>query len=435
MKMLPKRILSIAVLAAWVSLSTGAHAGSVWSFTKVADTSTAVPGGSGTFTDFGAPSLNNGAVAFQGYGGPSDTLPGIFTGTAGGPVSAVADTNTTAPGDTSKFSSFEQPSIDAAGNVAYVGVLADGNQGVYARAGGTLGLIADTHTATPGFNGDFASFQLRGSASISGGTVAFSGFSRGAGGVNEGIYASAGGTLSLVADRSTALPYGSGTSQFTFIDRPMINNGNIIFNASNGSAGGAGVYLLKNGVLTRIIDDTMTLPGTSSTFGLDGAIGRGPYVFGDHTAFFATATHLSDYGFYGTDAQGNLVPLVTYHTIPPGYTSPFFSLDYLSLGTNGFVFWGGSSQIPGDLFYESYDGSIFQKIIGFGDSLDGKTVQQVIGSEYSYSGDSVAVKVQFTDGSDGIFVGTQSVPTPPGFVLLALGCAGLPVLTRRARGN
>jgi hypothetical protein len=334
--MMRKSLVAIAVLAAWILLATTARAGQIWTFTKVADNSSAVPGGSGDFTDFGAPSLRNGEVAFQGYGGPSGTLPGIYTGTAGGPVILVADTNTTAPGDTSKFASFEQPSIDAAGNVAYVGVLGNGNEGVYARVGGTLGLIADTHTATPGFNGTFSSFQFRGSASIDGGTVALSAFSRGAGGVNEGIYTSAGGTLSLISDRSTALPHGAGTSQFIFIDRPMINNGNIIFDASNGSAGGAGVYLLKNGVLTRVIDDTMTLPGTSSQFGLEGTVGRGPYLFGDRTAFFATATHLSDYGYYGTDPNGNLIPLVTYHTIPPGFTVPFTGLDDLSLGANGF---------------------------------------------------------------------------------------------------
>jgi hypothetical protein len=214
----------------------------------------------------------------------------------------------------------------------------------------------------------------------------------------------------------------------------MINNGNVIFNASNGTAGRDSVELLKNGTLTRVIDNTMTLPGTSSNFGLEGAIGRGPYLQGNRTGFFSAPSKLSDYGFYGTDPNGNLVAYATYHTIPPGYTSPFFSLDYLSLGTNGFVFWGGSSQIPGDLFYESYDGSVFQKIIGFGDTLDGKTVQQVFGSEYSFNDDPLAFKVQFTDGSFGIYLGAQAaVPAPPAFVLLAMGGAGLTILARRAR--
>jgi hypothetical protein len=360
-------------------------------------------------------------------------LPGIYAGFVGGPVGLVANTQTTAPGDTSKFASFEQPSIDALGNVAFVGVLSNANQGVYARLGGTLGLVADTHTTTPGFNGTFSSFTNRGSASIDGGKVAFSAFSSGAGGVTEGIYTSANGTLSLVADRSTAFPHGTGTLQYIFINRPMINNGNVLFNASNGSAGTGGIYLLKNGTLTRIIDDTMTLPGTSSNFGLEGSTARGPYLQGNRTGFFAAPSKLSDYGFYGTDPSGNLIPLVTYHTTPPGYTVPFTSLDYLGLGSQGFVFWGGSSQIPGDFFYESYDGTVFQKIIGFQDTLDGKTVQQVFGSKYEYSDNELAIKVQFTDGSFGVYVGTQVVPAPPALVLLAMGSAGLAVFTRRAR--
>jgi hypothetical protein len=419
---------AIAVLV-WVGMTTAAHAGPVWQFTKIADTSTAIPGGTGTFTDFYSPALNNGVVAFVGYGGPNMTVPGIYTGTAGGPVNLVANTSATAPGDTSAFNGFERPSIDSSANVAFVAIVTDGNNGAYAQIGGSLVKIADTNTATPGFNGNFSAFTTMGSASIDQGTVSFAAFSRGAGGVDQGIYTSTNGTLSLVADRSTALPFGASTSTFTFIERSMINNGNVIFNASSGAA--QGIYELNNGTLTRVIDSTMTLPGTSSTFSLEGTVDRGPIVFGDRTAFFAAPSKLSDYGYYGTDTHGNLISLVTYHTIPPGYTVPFTGLDYLSLGTTGFVFWGSSSQIPGDLFYESYDGSMFQKIIGFGDSLDGKTVDQVFASDYSYNDGNLAVTVEFSDGTFGVFLGSQAVPEPSSLILLACGGAGLAFLARR----
>jgi hypothetical protein len=420
---------AIAVMA-WAWMTTAAHAGGVWQFTEIADTSTAIPGGTGTFTNFYSPALNNGVVAFVGYGGPNSTVPGIYTGTAG-PVQLVANTATTAPGDTSAFNGFERPSIDASGNVAFVATVADGNQGAYAQIGGSLVRIADTTTATPGFNGTFSEFTTLGSASIDHGTVSFAGFSRGGGGVDQGIYTWSNGSLSLVADRSTALPFGAGTTTYTFIERSMINNGNVIFDASAGTA--QGIYELKNGSLTRVIDSTMTLPGTSSTFQLEGTVDRGPILFGDRTAFFAAPSKLSDYGYYGTDPNGNLVPLVTYHTIPTGYSVPFTGLDYLSLGTKGFVFWGSSSQIPGDLFYESYDGSVFQKIIGYGDTLDGKTVNQVFASDYSYNDGELAVTVQFTDGTYGVFLGSQSVPEPSSLILLAFGGTGLAFLARRRR--
>jgi hypothetical protein len=98
MTMIRTRLREIALLAIWCWLVPAARAGQLWTFTKVADTSTAVPDGSGTFTDFDAPSLRNGEVVFQGYGGPNRTVPGIYTGRAGGPVGLVADTNTQAPG-------------------------------------------------------------------------------------------------------------------------------------------------------------------------------------------------------------------------------------------------------------------------------------------------------------------------------------------------
>jgi hypothetical protein len=126
--------------------------------------------------------------------------------------------------------------------LAFVGLVKDGSQGVYAKEGGSLQVIANTNTSTPGFSGKFNEFDTRGSASIDHGVVAFSAFSRGANNsVNEGIYTSSNGSLSLVADRSTTLPFGTGGSTFIFIDRPMINNGNVIFNAA-GAGGAAGVF-------------------------------------------------------------------------------------------------------------------------------------------------------------------------------------------------
>ncbi len=425
-----RRLGWASAVAACALMTTAAHAGQ-WQFTKIADTSTAIPGGTGTFTNFYSPALNNGVVAFVGYGGPNLTAPGIYTAPIGGPVQLVANTGTTAPGDTSAFSGFERPSIDASGNVAFVATVADGNNGAYARIGGSLVRIADTTTATPGFNGNFFDFTTLGSASIDHGTVSFAAFSRGNGGVDQGVYTSTNGSLSVVADRSTPLPFGTGTATFIFIERSMISNGNVIFNASSGAE--QGIYELKNGALTRVIDSTMTLPGTSSTFQLEGTVDRGPILSGDRTAFFSAPSKLSDYGYYGTDPNGNLISLVTYHTIPIGYTVPFTGLDYLSLGTTGFVFWGSSSQIPGDLFYESYDGSVFQKIIGYGDLLDGKTVNQVFASDYSYNDGKVAVTVQFTDGSYGVFVGGQSVPEPSSVILLGFGGAVLAVLARHRR--
>jgi hypothetical protein len=435
MKITARRFGSACALAALATITSSTHAGQTWDFTLIANNSTTVPGSSGTFTFFDAPTLSAGTVAFAGYAGPNQTSPGIYTGTAGGPIALIANTSTATPGTFSTFSGFERPAIDGGGEVAFVATSKDGTAGVYAQEGGTLSAIADTHTATPGFNGNFSAFGVSsGSASIDKGTVAFAAFSLGGGGADQGIYTSTHGTLSLVADRSTALAFGSGTENFIFISRPTINNGNVIFQAI-GSGSDAGVYELKGGSLTRIIDSTMTLPGTTSLYAPEGTIGRGPVVLGDRTAFFADPTKLSDSGFYGTDPSGKLIAYVTDHTTLPGYTVPLAEVDYLSLGATGFTFWGASSQIPGALFFESYDGSVLERILGTGDTLDGKTVASIFSSDYSYSGGQLAVQVEFSDGTFGLFLGSPAaaVPEPSSVITLAIGATGSWIVARLRR--
>jgi hypothetical protein len=87
-------------------------------FTRIADTQTAVPGGTGTFTVFAdARAIGSGEVAFIGY--DSALAPGIYS-YQGGLLGVVADTHTTVPGTTDTFSDFFDVAIDGA-LVAFTG--------------------------------------------------------------------------------------------------------------------------------------------------------------------------------------------------------------------------------------------------------------------------------------------------------------------------
>ncbi|MDA2921278.1 hypothetical protein MYX76_17600, partial [Desulfobacterota bacterium AH_259_B03_O07] len=64
-----------------------------FTFRKVADTNTPIPGGTGTFTGIGVPSLDGDNVVFQGFG--TSEQQGIYTDIGG--LSVVADKSTMIP--------------------------------------------------------------------------------------------------------------------------------------------------------------------------------------------------------------------------------------------------------------------------------------------------------------------------------------------------
>lgn len=89
-------------------------------FTKVADTSTPIPGGSGNFGAFiGVPSISGGNVAFDGSVGSDGFMPGIYSN-IGGSLNVVADEATPIPGGSGNFGNFGDLSISG-GNVAFLG--------------------------------------------------------------------------------------------------------------------------------------------------------------------------------------------------------------------------------------------------------------------------------------------------------------------------
>jgi hypothetical protein len=131
-------------------LSTYAATSSLFHYVKIADTRTQRPGGSGPFTGFGIPSTlgfvgtgDDGAGVYRFDNAFINPAPSIFK---------LADTNTPIPGGSGTFTGFDAPSF----NLYYRATGANGQQGIYQGAATTR--YVDTNTPIPGGSGTFTAF-------------------------------------------------------------------------------------------------------------------------------------------------------------------------------------------------------------------------------------------------------------------------------------
>ncbi|HEY8239924.1 MAG TPA: hypothetical protein VIH35_00675 [Kiritimatiellia bacterium] len=260
--------------------------------TRIADTNTPIPGGTGTFSaTFNFASTDNGHAAFRGTG--SGGQAGIY-GWDGLAMTNLADLTTSIPDGSGTFTNYGDPSLDR-GIVAFQGMGTGNQMGIYVWKGGTLARVADTNTAIPSGSGAFTS--IASSASVDGGNIAFRGL--GSGG-QDGIYAWINGALSVVADTNTAMP--SQASAFrAFGAAPSINAGYVAFSGSGD--GMTGIYANVGGSLSAVVTITNILDGKAVTAL---SVGRN-MLSGERVAF--NATYAAGSGVYlaataDTDADG-----------------------------------------------------------------------------------------------------------------------------------
>jgi hypothetical protein len=185
----------------------GAYVYSNGSLDVIADHSTLIPGRSDTFAGLGEPTTSMRNFAFQGVDNADNV--GIYT-VVDGVLDVVADTTTDIPGTTGKFTTFGPPSLDD----AYIAFAASNVSGIYTNVGGTLHVVADTNS------GGYLSFGSH--VSLDDGRIAFQGNGSG----SQGIYLANGG-LSVVADRNTPIP--GGTGNFSSIGVPTLDGGTVAF--------------------------------------------------------------------------------------------------------------------------------------------------------------------------------------------------------------
>jgi hypothetical protein len=160
----------------------------------IADTNQLVPGTTENFVSFGDPSASGARIAFAGRG---TTQQGIYIANGGGKLSVVADTSTAIPGGSGNFAFFGDPA-SSGGDLAFLGEDSSFTPGVYRTRGRFLELVANTNTLLPDGSDVFSSFD---DPAISGDVVAFHGVSAS----GEGIYIREGGVLSKVIDTNDIL--------------------------------------------------------------------------------------------------------------------------------------------------------------------------------------------------------------------------------------
>lgn len=400
------RLGRILLACGWFAAAPAAAAPLPWVFSKIVDTTTAMPGQSDAFSDFGTPALAAGVVAFRGSVGAE--LRGIYTG-SGGPLAVVADMSAPVPDGSGDFLDFGNAAIDA-GAVALRGFGA-GQDGIY-RGDGSLVAIADESTAIPAGTGNFLGFL--GTPAISGAAVAFTG----SGALQRGVYVGDGSGVERIADRATPIPDGSGT--FTdFIASPSIDGAAIGFIAFGGG-GQKGVYL-QNGGLTAIADTSTAIPGGGGTFtdflGLD--VDGASIVFrgaGDTTI-----------GVYA-GSSGNLSVVADSATAIPGGVGAFSGFGASVAQSGGAVTFTGSGA--GQFGIYSTLGGELAAVIDQSVLLDGKALDSLAAGSHGFDGNQIAFLARFTDGSEAIYLAT-AVPEPGTLALLGAGLFGLATRARR----
>lgn len=246
------------------------------SFSLVSDTSSAIPGGIGTFTGHPPdPCISFGSIAFRGTGSGQA---GVYAAVPTDPwtLFRVADLTTLIPGGSGAFQSWPGDPWISGNNIAFIGLGSGGQQGIYVCSPPGLPqappdpckVVADLNTAIPAGSGLFTQFwpvdpiPIAPDPMISGNNVAFWGAGANS---QEGIYALLSGGLQRIADTSTPLP-GSSFLFTIYGYRPALSGANVAFIGQSGSAL-SGVYLQQPVDPAKIIaDSSMGEPRPGASF-------------------------------------------------------------------------------------------------------------------------------------------------------------------------
>jgi hypothetical protein len=372
-------------------------------FTLVADTQTAVPGGTGTFSLFGdARAIEGGRIVFVGL--DSAVASGIYSYQAG-LLNVVADTNTIVPGTSDTFSDFFDVASDRS-TVAFTagwpgpggGCSFSGSEGVFTRRfqGGSIRAIATSLTTDRNcFEGiDFEEQRI----AVSGGVNPVDLFHN----HSESIM-----TIrridrpKVLVDTTTPKP-GGGT--FIGYDQDTsLSGGNLLFTEiiANTLGAVAGIYTIHgNGnALELVADQTTPVPGGTGNFnnfaGVDwdgievGFVGRNS----GNAAFL-----------YAGASPTDLRVVVNSSTQVPGEGGATFAGVGNPIAYEGGVFvfegfWSGSKT---GLFTST--AGVVIAILKKGDILNGHTVSDAFCRPQNKSGNQLLIKVVFSDNTSGLYL-------------------------------
>jgi len=331
------------------------HAEAVsFNLSKVVDKTTPIPDGAGNFACLGNYAISGSTVAFWGSGfrSPFFCEPSgiyLFDGTS---LIKVADTNTAIPGGTGLFTTFASPPVISGTHVAFFGRGSEGQEGIYLYDGAAVTKVVDRNTPIPDGTGNFLGFGgdffLGPHAAISGNNVAFLGF----GSEGGGIYLFNGATLIRVADGNTPVPPG-GLGNFSGFSSSSvaISSDNVLFEGFPQIFNHSGVYVFDGTSLRMLVDTDTPIPGGAGNF--VGVFSDSLVINGDTVAFKASgsAFQVGIYFFDGT----TLEKAADANTAIPGGTDTFDDFSYPALGTGRVAFLGISHGMTQGMY--QFDGA------------------------------------------------------------------------------
>jgi hypothetical protein len=382
-----------------VALAGPARAQQPYTFTRIADSTTA------NFHFFdNSPAVNaTGTVVFRvSY---TTAVGGIYTG-SGGSLTTVASTS--GPEGFTAFGTFGSPTINAAGDVAFLGQFST-TSALLVR-GPTPFTVASSNNS-PWANG--TNVFNDGPAINGNNQVAF----RGNQTSDSGVYRFNGNGAPTSTDTIASLNTSpQGFSQF--LGDPAINAGGTVVFKANLAAGGSGIYLgTGSGSLTTIVTTGGTITGTGAWPSINTA---------GHVAYLVTGTGYSAvYRYAGgsstliADSTGVFSNIVTNPAIS-GADRVAFVAD-LAAGGRG-LFTGGNPATD--------------TVIQTGSALDGSTVTDLfVGPSAFNDAGQLAFYATLADGRSGVYLAT---PVPETAHLLLLGGAALALaggLRRRSHAS
>ncbi len=406
-----------------------AQAGGSWTFTRIANLSTPVPGGSGTFTDFYAPGVDAGGITFWGRRMVGSTVvsEGVYR-RSGLTLSRVADLTTALPAPrTGNFPNFDLRPTVGGGTVALTDEAGwqGGGGGVYTSTGSGLTRVTDVTDPVPNAPtlswGNFRGVSVDGST---GGYVASTFSSPGSAWF---AYGWNGQTRTVLAQDGGAQPHNADGTFNSFAPVTSTSGGRVLFEGVGGGVlGQEGVYTasVNGGPLTVVADRTTPVPGhPTASFG--SFIGNGDHLDldGPNAAFLAQYSG-SNIGVY-TNLGGAVRKVIDSQTLIPGRTDTFTSFDTVSISGNKIAFFGGNGNYFG-LYAEV--GGVLQKVLARGDPIDGRAAGDFYIGNSALYGDTLVFTMGFADGTRAVY-SAQYAPGPGGWAVLM----GAGVMARRHR--
>ncbi len=379
-----------------------------YTFVKVADTDTPVPGGNGgTFQglSLSEPSVNGLSVAFHGEGGG---IEGVFAGD-GKILASMVAVGDPVPGGGTIDTIFEDFAFGGEG-LNIIAKPSSGVRGIYSVNSTGLSKIVEFGEPAPS-GGTFSTIFF---VSRQNENLAFQAniFQVGKPELFAGVFTRIAGVNQLVADSTNIIP-GSDPTTFSSFSDPDISGNNVAFHGGFGAL--TGVYARIDGTLTKVVDINDFVPGSTKLFTSFST----PVINGRQVIFRGVG---DGSGIYVGDGGPLTVIAQSGDSAPGGSTFSGFGPNVSSDGDD--VAFNASGSGFNGLFVS--DPSGLCRVIDTDTPLEDKAVIQLFMGRDSYSVGMLSFRAVFSDGSRGIFLAKelkitkapQKFPTGALFLLL-----------------